>query len=60
MTGKAGNPLFIIVLAVTCLVVAVFNVIAGHIGSDHSIYLRSLINSRIPVIVTADAPFLLA
>ena len=60
MTGKAGNRLFITVLAMTCLVVAVIRIITGDIGSAYSIYFRSLINRRIPAVVTGDAPFLLA
>ena len=53
MAGKAVN-LFITVLAVTCLVITVINVIAGHIGSAYTV------DHGRNIIVTANAPFLLA
>jgi hypothetical protein len=53
MTVKAGNRPRL-VSAVTCLIIPVIYIIAGHIGSGYTVdHGRS-------IIVTADAPFLFA
>ena len=53
MTVKAGNHPRL-VLTVTCLVVTVIYIIAGHIGSAYTV------DHGRNIIVTANAPFLLA